>query len=58
VINALSVIVAMVLHHFIGDPQPPASVQAFAEVGVVKWPPVPRVHRADPPSRARGGASR
>lgn len=40
--NGASVLVAVVLHHTIGDPIPPASVQAFAERGVVKWPPVPR----------------
>jgi hypothetical protein len=42
ILNGISVIVAVVLHHMIGDPQPPASIQAFVERGVVKWPPVPR----------------
>ena len=40
----------MLLRHSVGDPQPSASVQAFSEVGVVKWPPVPkpRVPQRDP----------
>lgn len=42
IINGVSVMVAFALHQTVGDPKPPASVQAFAERGVVKWPPVPR----------------
>jgi hypothetical protein len=42
VLNGVSVMVAFVLQQAVGDPKPPASVQAFAERGVVKWPPVPR----------------
>ena len=42
IVNGLSVLVAVGLHHAVGDPKPPASVQAFAERGVVKWPPVPK----------------
>jgi hypothetical protein len=42
ILNGVSVVVAFVLHHLLGDPQPPAAVQAFAERGVIKWPPVPQ----------------
>jgi hypothetical protein len=42
ILNGVSVMIAFVLHQAVGDPKPPASVQAFAERGVVKWPPVPR----------------
>lgn len=42
ILNGVSVLAAFVLHHTVGDPQPSATVQAFAERGVVKWPPVPR----------------
>jgi glycosyltransferase involved in cell wall biosynthesis len=42
ILNGVSVMVAVVLHQTVGDPTPPASVQAFAERGVVKWPPVPK----------------
>lgn len=47
ILNGVSVIVAVVLHQTIGDPKPSASVQAFAERNVVKWPPVPK--RVDTP---------
>jgi hypothetical protein len=42
ILNGISVMIAVVLHHTIGDPQPPASVQAFVERGLVQWPPIPR----------------
>jgi hypothetical protein len=42
ILNGISVMIAVVLHHTIGDPQPPASIQAFVERGVIQWPPVPR----------------
>ncbi len=41
-LNGIALVFGVVLHHSIGDPQPSATVQAFSEVGVVKWPPVPR----------------
>jgi glycosyltransferase involved in cell wall biosynthesis len=49
ILNGVSVAVALVLHHTVGDPQPSATVQAFAERGVVKWPPVPRPAPVEPP---------
>jgi hypothetical protein len=53
ILNGISVLIAVVLHHTIGDPQPSPAVQAFLERGLVKWPPVPK-----PPGgkeAARGG---
>ncbi len=41
-LTGVALVLGVVLHHSIGDPQPSATVQAFSEVGVVKWPPVPR----------------
>jgi cellulose synthase/poly-beta-1,6-N-acetylglucosamine synthase-like glycosyltransferase len=41
-VNGVSVIMAMVLHQLVGDPLPSATVQAFSEVGLLKWPPVPK----------------
>lgn len=40
-LNGISAIWGMLLHHTIGEPKPPAHVQAFAEVGVETWPPIP-----------------
>ncbi|MHB1328064.1 MAG: glycosyltransferase family 2 protein [Gemmatimonadales bacterium] len=42
VLTGIALVLGVVLHHSVGDPQPSATVQAFSEVGVVKWPPVPR----------------
>lgn len=42
VLNGVSVVSGWVLHHTVGEPQPPPNVQAFAEVGLKHWPPVPR----------------
>lgn len=36
------------LYHAVGEPQPAAVVQAFAEVGVRTWPPVPAPRTATP----------
>ncbi len=40
-VNGLSAVSGILLHHVVGEPQPPASVQAFSEVGLETWPPVP-----------------
>ncbi len=40
-LNGVSALWGTFLHHTIGEPKPPAYVQAFAEVGVETWPPVP-----------------
>jgi hypothetical protein len=39
--HALAVFVGWLLGHVLGEPSPDATVQAFAEVGVRTWPPVP-----------------
>lgn len=39
-------------HHLVGDPRPHPAVEAFAEVGVETWPPVPR-RRLPEAERAR-----
>ena len=41
-VGGVASLLGMLLRHSIGDPQPSASVQAFSEVGVAKWPPVPK----------------
>ncbi|MGE0555676.1 MAG: glycosyltransferase family 2 protein [Gemmatimonadales bacterium] len=55
ILNGVSVGTALVLHHALGDPQPSASVQAFAERGVIKWPPVPRPVEGSPARPSAGG---
>ena len=47
-LNGVSVIWGVVLHHLLGEPAPPADIQAFSEVGVKKWPPVPRRAHGSP----------
>jgi glycosyltransferase involved in cell wall biosynthesis len=47
-LNGISAGMGIVLHHLIGEPQPPATVQAFAEVGVETWPPVPTRVKTSP----------
>jgi glycosyltransferase involved in cell wall biosynthesis len=39
--NGFAVIYGGILHHVIGEPAPDALTQAYAEVGVEMWPPVP-----------------
>lgn len=40
-LNGLAALWGWALHHIIGEPKPPPDVQAFAEVGVQVWPPIP-----------------
>lgn len=47
-INGVSVCMGWLLHHAVGEPRPDPVVEAYAEVGVLRDPPVP--------SRWRGGA--
>ncbi len=42
VLNGISVAWGWTAHHAVGDPQPAAAVEAFSELGVEQWPPVPR----------------
>jgi hypothetical protein len=39
--NGFAVLYGWTLHHLFGDPMPDATTQAYAEVGVEMWPPVP-----------------
>ena len=41
-INGVSAGFGWLLHHTIGEPRPAPIVEAFAEVGLQTWPPVPR----------------
>ena len=41
VLNGLSAVLGWCLHHLIGAPAPAPEVQAFTEVGVKRWPPLP-----------------
>jgi len=41
VLNGICASSGWVLHHLVGEPAPEAAVQAWAEVGVRRWPPVP-----------------
>lgn len=47
-LNGISAAAGIVLHHLIGEPQPPPTVQAFAEVGVETWPPIPSRVKSSP----------
>ena len=47
-LNGISAAWGILLHHLIGEPQPPATVQAFAEVGVETWPPIPARVKTSP----------
>lgn len=49
--NGLSAAWGIVLHHAIGEPKPPATVQAFSEIGLETWPPVPTRRRSGPRDR-------
>ncbi len=50
VLNGFSAVLGWLMHHWFGELAPPAEVQAFHEVGVSRWPPVP----ARSPWGARG----
>jgi len=39
--NGFAVLYGWSLHHLFGEPMPDATTQAYAEVGVEMWPPVP-----------------
>ena len=39
--NGFAVLYGWALHHLFGDPMPDATTQAYAEVGLDMWPPVP-----------------
>lgn len=61
-VAGVAMVLGVVLHHWVGDPQPSATDQAFSEVGVVKWPPVPKQldqtrRRAEPSSGTPGAGA-
>jgi peptidoglycan/LPS O-acetylase OafA/YrhL len=37
-----SVVLAWLLHHLVGEPRRDATDDAFAEIGLDTWPPIPR----------------
>jgi GT2 family glycosyltransferase len=41
-VGAAGFLSGWVLRHLIGDPAPDATTQAFSEVGVTMWPPIPK----------------
>jgi hypothetical protein len=41
-VGMFALMTGFMLRHLIGDPAPDPTTQAFAEVGVRMWPPVPR----------------
>ena len=41
-LNGTAVGWGWLVHHAVGEPQPAVAVQAFSEVGLESWPPVPR----------------
>ena len=47
-LNGISAGLGILLHHLVGEPQPPATIQAFSEVGVETWPPVPTRVKSSP----------
>jgi cellulose synthase/poly-beta-1,6-N-acetylglucosamine synthase-like glycosyltransferase len=55
-LNCASASLGFVLHHVIGEPHPRAEVQAFSEVGLANWPPVPSRGKWSPWSGARRAA--
>jgi hypothetical protein len=45
-VTGMAVVFGRLLGEFLGEQKPHPTVEAFAEIGVQKWPPVPR--RSDP----------
>jgi GT2 family glycosyltransferase len=46
-VNGIAVVFGWILRHLLGEPKPDPTVEAFTEIGVRTWPPVP-ARRADP----------
>ena len=46
--NGVAVIYGWLLHHLIGEPMPDPLTQAYSEVGVEMWPPVPTKGKSAP----------
>lgn len=52
-LNGAAVSLGVFLHHIVGEPAPRPEVQALSEVGLDKWPPVPRRMGAAQPAAPR-----
>ena len=52
--NGLSVCVGWVIHHAVGEPRPHPVVEAYAEVGVLRDPPLPSRRRGGPWAESLG----
>jgi glycosyltransferase involved in cell wall biosynthesis len=47
-LNGISAGMGILLHHLVGEPQPPPTIQALSEVGLQTWPPVPTRVKSSP----------
>jgi hypothetical protein len=47
-LNGAALLAGRALRELVGEPRPPATVQAYAELGVRRWPPVPSPLREPP----------
>ncbi len=54
-VNMVAAAWGWVLHHTLGDPQPPVAVEAMAEIGVDSWPPVPKKLQGEDALQASDG---
>jgi len=52
-VNGVGLVAGWVLREVVGEPKPDATVQAFAEVGIKTWPPVPTRGAARTPPGTR-----
>ncbi len=55
-VNTIAAAWGWVLHHTLGDPQPPVAVEAMAEIGVDSWPPVPKKLQSEDALQGADGA--
>jgi glycosyltransferase involved in cell wall biosynthesis len=49
-VGGVAMLVGWVLQHAVGEPHPSAATEAFAELDVKTWPPVPSKRRPSPPA--------
>lgn len=48
-VNGFALAAGWFIHHLLGDPRPHPTIEAFAEVGVSTWPPVPARRSTEAP---------
>jgi GT2 family glycosyltransferase len=48
-VSGVAVVFGWLLRHLLGEPKPHATVEAFAEIGVKTWPPIPSPRADDAP---------